>query len=46
MAGRMGGDKISVRNLKIIKIIPDSNLLLVKGAVPGAISGVVEIYKN
>lgn len=45
MAGRTGGDRISVRNLKIVKIIPESNLLLIKGAVPGAISGVVEIYK-
>lgn len=45
MAGRTGGDKISVRNLKIVKIIPESNLLLIKGAVPGAISGIVEIYK-
>ena len=45
MAGRTGGDKISVRNLKIVKKIPESNLLLIKGAVPGAISGIVEIYK-
>ncbi|MFI5211673.1 MAG: 50S ribosomal protein L3 [Ignavibacteria bacterium] len=45
MAGRTGGDRISIRNLKIVKVIPESNLLLVKGAVPGAISGVVEIYK-
>jgi len=46
MAGRMGGDQITVRNLKIVKIIPDSNLILIKGAVPGANSGLVEIYKN
>jgi large subunit ribosomal protein L3 len=45
MAGRTGGERISVRNLKVIKVIPESNLLLIKGAVPGAISGVVEIYK-
>jgi len=45
MAGRTGGDRISVRNLKVVKIIPESNLMLVKGAVPGAISGIVEIYK-
>lgn len=44
MAGRTGGDKISVRNLKIVKVIPESNLLLVKGAVPGAVSGIVEIF--
>jgi large subunit ribosomal protein L3 len=45
MAGRTGGDKVTLRNLKIVKIIPESNLILVKGAVPGAISGIVEIFK-
>ncbi len=45
MAGRTGGDKVTVRNLTVVKVIPESNLLLIKGAVPGAISGVVEIYK-
>jgi large subunit ribosomal protein L3 len=44
MAGRMGGDRISIRNLKVIKVIPESNLLLIKGAIPGAVSGIVEIY--
>jgi large subunit ribosomal protein L3 len=46
MAGRTGGDTVTIRNLKIVKIIPDSNLILIKGAVPGANSGLVEIYKN
>jgi large subunit ribosomal protein L3 len=45
MAGRMGGDKVSVRNLKVVKVFGDSNLILVQGAVPGAKSGLVEIYK-
>ena len=45
MAGRMGGEKVTVRNLKIVKVIPESNLILVSGAIPGAISGIVEIYK-
>jgi len=35
MAGRMGGDKVKVLNLKVIKIIPENNLLLLKGSVPG-----------
>ena len=35
MAGRTGGDKIKVRNLQVVKIISEHNLLLVKGAVPG-----------
>jgi len=45
MAGRMGGETVTVRHLKILKIITDSNLLLIKGAVPGAKTGFVEIYK-
>ncbi len=45
MAGRDGSDRVTIRNMKIVKVIPDSNLILVKGAVPGAISGIVEIYK-
>lgn len=46
MAGRKGAERISIRNLKVVKVLPDHNLLLVKGAVPGANSGVLEIYKN
>ncbi len=46
MAGRMGGDRVSVRNLRIVKIFVDSNLILIKGAVPGTKTGLVEIYKN
>ena len=45
MAGRDGNDKVTIRNLKIVKVIPDSNLILVKGAIPGANSGLVEIFK-
>lgn len=36
MAGRMGGDRVKVQNLEIVKIIADKNLILVKGSVPGA----------
>lgn len=36
MAGRMGNDKVKMINLKIVKIIPENNLLVVKGSVPGA----------
>ncbi len=35
MAGRMGGNKVKVINLQVLKIIVDKNLILVKGAVPG-----------
>jgi large subunit ribosomal protein L3 len=36
MAGRMGGDKITVQNIEILKVIPENNLVIVKGSVPGA----------
>lgn len=36
MAGRTGGDKVKVENLKVLKVIPENNLLLIKGSVPGA----------
>lgn len=36
MAGRMGGNRVSVANLRILRVIPESNLLLVKGSIPGA----------
>jgi large subunit ribosomal protein L3 len=44
-AGRMGGDRITVRNLRVAKVDPDNNLLIVRGAVPGAPSGYVVIRK-
>ena len=36
MAGHMGNERVKVFNLKVIKVIPEHNLLLVKGSVPGA----------
>ena len=36
LAGRMGGDKVKILNLKVIKMIPENNLILVKGSIPGA----------
>ncbi len=35
MAGRTGGNRVKVINLKVLKIIPEKNLIIVKGAVPG-----------
>lgn len=36
LAGRMGGDQVKILNLKVIKVIPENNLILVKGSIPGA----------
>lgn len=35
MAGRTGGDRVKLKNLKVLKIFPEQNLILVKGAIPG-----------
>lgn len=43
MAGRMGGERISVRNLKIAKVDAENNLLAIKGAVPGRRGTLLEI---
>lgn len=43
MAGRMGGDRVSVRNTKILNIDPEEHILAIKGAVPGKRGTLVEI---
>jgi large subunit ribosomal protein L3 len=45
MAGRMGGDRVKMINLQIVKIIPEKNLILVKGAVPGPKNGLLKIER-
>ena len=45
MAGRMGGDRVLVENLKVMKLFPEKNLVVVKGAVPGAKGSLVEIHR-
>jgi len=45
MAGHMGNRRVTVRNLEVLKVLPEQNLLLVKGAVPGPVNGIVEIVK-
>jgi large subunit ribosomal protein L3 len=46
MAGRMGGERITVKNLQVVKVIPESNILIVRGSVPGHVNSLVEIYKE
>jgi large subunit ribosomal protein L3 len=43
MPGRMGNERVTVKNLEIVKIDEENNLLFVKGAIPGAINGFVII---
>ena len=46
MAGRMGYENVTISNLKVFKVIPEQNLILVRGAVPGAINSIVELLKR
>ena len=45
MPGRMGGKKVHVKNLKVVRVDAENNVLLLKGAVPGANGGVVSVFK-
>ncbi len=45
MAGRMGGERITVKNLKVVQVIPDKNLILIGGAVPGVEGGLLILRK-
>jgi large subunit ribosomal protein L3 len=45
MAGQMGNARVTVQNLQIVKVIPEHNLLLIKGSVPGCKGSIVIIEK-
>ncbi len=45
MGGQMGNERVTVQNLEIIKLIPEHNLMLIKGSVPGAKGSIVIIQK-
>jgi large subunit ribosomal protein L3 len=45
MAGQMGNERVTVQNLEVIKVMPEHNLLLVKGSVPGSKGSILLIEK-
>ena len=45
MGGQMGGDRVTTQNLKVLKVIPEHNLLLIKGSVPGYNGSIVIVEK-
>jgi large subunit ribosomal protein L3 len=45
MPGHMGDEQVTVMNLEVVEVEPDNNLILVKGGIPGAKGGLVEIRK-
>jgi large subunit ribosomal protein L3 len=46
MPGRLGGNQVRVKNLKVMRVDPENNVLLLKGAVPGANGGIISIFKS
>jgi large subunit ribosomal protein L3 len=46
MAGRMGGKRVTTRNIEVLDIMPDKNLILLKGSVPGPINSILEIVRH
>lgn len=46
MAGRMGGDQVTIKNLEIVEVNPQENILYIKGAVPGGRNGLLIIEGN
>jgi len=45
MAGRMGGETVKVQNLRVLKVVAEKNLLVVKGCIPGHKNAYVTIQK-
>ena len=45
MAGRMGGNRKKIQNLQVFKVIPEKNLLIIKGSLPGAIGSYIIVEK-
>ena len=45
MAGRMGGESVTIQNLQVLKVIPENNLLILKGSLPGAKGSIVIVNK-
>ncbi|MBI2462447.1 MAG: 50S ribosomal protein L3 [Candidatus Rokubacteria bacterium] len=46
LPGRMGGDRVTVSHLEVVRVLPEQNLLVVKGAVPGAPGGLVLVRRS
>ncbi len=44
-AGRMGGGRVTIRNLKVLRVDPENHLLVLEGGIPGAPSGYVVVRK-
>jgi len=46
MAGQYGNARVTMRNLELVRVLPEDNLLLIRGAVPGPNGGLVAIRQT
>ena len=46
MPGRKGGKKVTIKNLEVVKVIRDDDLILIKGGIPGPNGGLILLYQN
>jgi large subunit ribosomal protein L3 len=46
MPGRLGGERVTVQRLKVVKVYPEKNIILIKGAVPGPSKGLLAIKNS
>jgi large subunit ribosomal protein L3 len=46
MAGHMGDERVTVQNLTVVDVMPEKNIILLKGAVPGGANTIIEIWKD
>ncbi len=45
MAGHTGDERVTVQNLKVVKVIPEYNVLMIKGSIPGSKGSIVIVEK-
>ena len=46
MAGHMGDERVTVQNITVVDVMPEKNIILLKGAVPGGANTIIEIWKD
>ena len=46
MAGRMGNDKVSIKNLEVLRLDMENNLIFLKGSIPGPNNNIVYLNKS
>jgi large subunit ribosomal protein L3 len=46
MAGHMGSDRVTVQNITVVEVMPEKNIILLWGAVPGGTNAIIEIWKD